>query len=206
MAIVGLLNFKDSDTSYPFFDAIQTFVDQCASVNLLINASKTKEMVVNFSKSCAIYDYSFINGRSSVSSFKYLGIYFDNDLKWQSNSDYVYGKLKQRFYAFSQFFHFKPSTAQKYYFIRSLIKPVFTYNFELWYNSATKKQINRMTGQFKKRNFDLDMDFYLRIMIKKTAFKFISDLTFYMVVIRPSVFIIKCQEQHLQIFEQFYSI
>ena len=32
-----------------------------------------------------------------------------------------------------------------------------------------------MTGQFKKRNFDLDMDFYLRTMIKKTAFKFISD-------------------------------
>ena len=66
MAIVGLLNFKDSDTSYHFFDAIKAFVDQCALVNLLINASKTKGMVVNFSKSCAIYDYIFINGRSNM--------------------------------------------------------------------------------------------------------------------------------------------
>ena len=32
-----------------------------------------------------------------------------------------------------------------------------------------------MTGQFKKRNFDLDVDFYLCTLIKKTAFKFISD-------------------------------
>ena len=31
-----------------------------------------------------------------------------------------------------------------------------------------------MTGQFRKRNFDLDMDFYLCTMIKNTAFKFIS--------------------------------
>ena len=64
---------------------------------------------------------------------------------------------------------------QKHYFIRSLIKSVFTYNFELWCNSATKKQINMMTGKFKKRNFDVDMDFYLCTMIRKTAFKFISD-------------------------------
>ena len=82
---------------------------------------------------------------------------------------------KQHFYAFSQFCHFKPSAAQKHHFIRSLIKPVFTYNFELWCNSATKKQINRMTGQFEKRNFDLEMDFYLHTTIKKTDFKFISN-------------------------------
>ena len=29
-----------------------------------------------------------------------------------------------------------------------------------WCNSATKKQINRMNGQFKKRNYDLDMDMH----------------------------------------------
>ena len=66
MVVVGLLNIKDSDTLYPFFDVIQTLLEQCASVSLLINASKTKGMVMNFSKSCVVYDYIFINGRSSV--------------------------------------------------------------------------------------------------------------------------------------------
>ena len=34
-----------------------------------------------------------------------------------------------------------------------------------------------MTGQFKKRNIDLDIDFSLRTTIKKTATKFTSHLT-----------------------------
>ena len=32
-----------------------------------------------------------------------------------------------------------------------------------------------MTGQLKKRNFGLGIDFYLRTIIKKACFKFISD-------------------------------
>ena len=90
MVIVGLLNFKDPDTSYPFLMRHTGVKDPCASVNLLINVSKTKEIIVNVSKSCAIYDYIVINSKSikSVSSFKYLGIYFDSDLKWHSNSDW----------------------------------------------------------------------------------------------------------------------
>ena len=177
MAIVGLLSFKDPDTSFPFFDAVQTFVDQCASVNLLINASKTKEMVVNFSRTYAIYDYIFISGNpiERVSSFKYLGTFFDDNLKWQSNTDYIYGKLRQRFYAFSRFKHFRPNKQQRDYFIQSLIKPILLYNFELWYNYATDKQKERLTKPFSQNNFDLDMDFYLESCVCKTAANFIAD-------------------------------
>ena len=57
--MVGLLSFKDPDTSYPFFDAVQTLVDQSASVNLLINVSKKKYMVKDFSRTYAIYHYIF---------------------------------------------------------------------------------------------------------------------------------------------------
>ena len=55
-----------------------------------------------------------------------------------------------------------------------------------------------MNGQFKKRNFDLDMDFYLHTMIKKTVFKFISDPShIFHGCYKTKRFIIKCQEQHL---------
>ena len=76
------MSFKDPDTCYPFFDAVQHFVDQCASVNLLINASKTKGMVVNFSRTYATCDYIFISGNpiERVASFKYLGTFFDDNL------------------------------------------------------------------------------------------------------------------------------
>ena len=90
----------------------------------------------------------FLLTAECLSFFKYLGIYFDDDLKRELISDNVYGKLQQRFH---DFFCFKLIAAPKHYFIRSTIQPVFTYNFELSCNSATKKQINRMTGKRKKK-------------------------------------------------------
>ena len=91
MAIVGFLNFKDHSTSYPYFESVQNFVEQCASVNLFINSTKTKEMVVGFSRTYDIYDYLFINGnpieRVDTCTFKYLGTFFDSNLKLLSNTD-----------------------------------------------------------------------------------------------------------------------
>ena len=109
------------------------------------------------------------------SIFKYLGTFFDDNLKWQSNTDYIYGKLRQRFYAFSRFKHFRPNKQQRDYFIQSLIKPILLYNFELWYNYATDKQKERLTKPFSQNSFDLDMDFYLESCVCKTATNFIAD-------------------------------
>ena len=50
-----------------------------------------------------------------VESFKYLGTNFDNDFKWRSNTDYVYGKVKKIFYAYFRFKHFRPASACLWY-------------------------------------------------------------------------------------------
>ena len=47
-AIVGLLNHGDDDSSY--FDSIGSMVEWCKQHNLPLNASKTKEIIINFSK------------------------------------------------------------------------------------------------------------------------------------------------------------
>ena len=60
MALIVLLNFQKEDSNF-YFNDVNTFLNQCKSVNLLINASKTKEMVVSFSRSYGIYDYLFID-------------------------------------------------------------------------------------------------------------------------------------------------
>ena len=177
MAIVGFLNFKDPSTSYPYFESVQNFVEQCASVNLLINSTKTKEMVVSFSRTYSIYDYLFINGSpiERVDTFKYLGTFFDSNLKWQSNTDYIYGKLKQRFYAFSRFKHFKPDKSQRDYFIASLIQPIFSYNIELWFNYATVTQKEKLLYPFERNDFYLDANFFVQERVKKAALNFICD-------------------------------
>ena len=60
-----------------YFNSIQTFIEQRKSNNLIINPSKTKEMVLSFSRSYFPCDYVFIDGNliERVDNFKYLGTF-----------------------------------------------------------------------------------------------------------------------------------
>ena len=100
--IVGLL-ITQPDNFY--FDDIKECVSWCKSNNLILNTSKTKEMVFDFSKSHDVTSSVFIDGIEieCVLDFKYLGTFFSEDLKWHTNSDELYKKIKSRFYAFSKF-------------------------------------------------------------------------------------------------------
>ena len=174
MAIVGLLDFK-TDSSF-YFDAIEGFLDKCKSVNLLINAKKTKEMVVSFSRTFGIYDYLFIDGSpiEKVEHFKYLGTIFSDNLKWHENTDCVNSKLRSRFYAFSKFKLFNPTVSQKEHFIKTLIFPILTYNIELWYFSSTINDRAKLLKLFDRNNFYTDMDHFVADRIHKLASNFVE--------------------------------
>ena len=81
MAIIGLLNHRGSDKVY--HDFIESFSVFCKNNDLLINSSKTKEMVVNFSRTVTT-DVVLANNSvfidnyriETVSNFKYLGTIF----------------------------------------------------------------------------------------------------------------------------------
>ena len=173
-------------------------------------------MVVNFSRTYAIYDYIFIGGTKEldggvpierVASFKYLCTFFDDNLKWQSNTDYTYGKLRWNFYAVSRFKHFRPNKQQRDYFIQSLIKPILLYYFELWYNYATDTQKERLTKPFLQNSFDLDMDFYLECCVCKTVpILLLTQVIFNTAAIRPIANIIEHQKLLQTIFGQVCAI
>ena len=87
MAIEGLLNHTTSDDFY--FQTISDFSDWCKQRNLILNTNKTKEMVIDFSRSFSVESAAFIDSKEieKVISFKYLGTFFSEDLKWRVNSD-----------------------------------------------------------------------------------------------------------------------
>ena len=174
-AIVGLLNHLKPDNFY--FDAIKDCVSWCKSNNLILNTSKTKEMVFDFSKSHDVTSSVFIDGIEieRVLDFKYLGTFFSEDLKWHTNSDKLYKKIKSRFYAFSKFKSFNPSNEQCFNFIQSLVLPILLYNSEMWFYSCTESERSMLLKPFQRNDFNCDIRSLIDDRIFSSAVTFYSD-------------------------------
>lgn len=85
-AIVGSIS---NDDYAEYRRLTQDFVDWFRPNHLLINAGKTKEMVVDFCRHRSISSPVNIQGMDieSVDSYKYLGVHLNNKLAWTQNTD-----------------------------------------------------------------------------------------------------------------------
>ncbi|KAI3357206.1 hypothetical protein L3Q82_015663, partial [Scortum barcoo] len=75
---------------------IMDFVDWCELNHLQVNASKTKEMVIDFSRKPSS-DIAPVNIQGldieRVRTYKYLGVHLNNKLDWTDNTDSLYKKV-----------------------------------------------------------------------------------------------------------------
>ncbi|KAI3357967.1 hypothetical protein L3Q82_002992 [Scortum barcoo] len=80
---------------------IMDFVDWCELNHLQVNASKTKEMVIDFS-SRKPSDIAPVNIQGldieRVRTYKYLGVHLNNKLDWTDNTDSLYKRGQSRLY------------------------------------------------------------------------------------------------------------
>ncbi|KAK3527863.1 hypothetical protein QTP86_009732 [Hemibagrus guttatus] len=82
-------------------EEIQSLSAWCSINNFTLNATKTKELIVDVQK-CNSSRHSpiYINGSEveHVSSFKFLGIHISEDLSWRLNTSTLVRKTQQRLY------------------------------------------------------------------------------------------------------------
>ncbi|KAI4896058.1 hypothetical protein NFI96_010383 [Prochilodus magdalenae] len=73
---------------------VEDFVAWCHRNNLLLNTSKTKEMVVDFHRARPLIQPVFIEGVEVdiVKTYRYLGLHLDERLDWSANTDILYRK------------------------------------------------------------------------------------------------------------------
>ncbi|KAI4895084.1 hypothetical protein NFI96_026219 [Prochilodus magdalenae] len=73
---------------------VEDFVAWCHKNNLLLNTSKTKEMVVDFRRARPLTQPVFIEGVKveMVRTYRYLGLHLDERLDWSANTDILYRK------------------------------------------------------------------------------------------------------------------
>ena len=94
-AIVGCVSEGDEQE---YRGAITDFVDWCEVNHLHYNASKTKEMVVDFRRKAPRTARVNIQGLGIeiVGEYKYLGVHLSNKLDWTTNTDVLYKKGQSR--------------------------------------------------------------------------------------------------------------
>ena len=131
-------------------------------------------MVCDFSRSQNITSSVFINGAEieKVFDFKYLGTFFSEDMRWHSNSDSVYKKIRSQFYAFSKFKSFNPSEDQYFKFVHSLVLPILLYNSEMCFNSCTEEERFMLLKPFERNAFNCDIRSLIDDRIFSTAARY----------------------------------
>ena len=137
--LVGLIT-DGNETAYR--NEISELVNWCSNNNLLLNASKTKEIIVDFRKNKSNLSPILISNEpiEIVENFKFLGTIISYDLKWQNNIDETVKKAHQRLYFLRQLRKFSLSTPILAKFYRSVIESILTFSIIVWYGNISESQ------------------------------------------------------------------
>jgi len=141
--VEGLITNGD-ETAYR--QEVDRLVSWCDDNNLQLNASKTKEMVVDFRRKKGPVDPLVVNGETieTVDCFKFLGTTISNDLSWDNNVDAVVKRAQQRLYFLRQLRKFGLSKDILVQFYRAVIESVLTFSMCVWYGNSTQQQKDRL--------------------------------------------------------------
>jgi len=101
--VVGLISGNDGKA---YLEEVAKLSLWCQDNSLMLNVSKTKELIVDFKRTQhqSTYTPLGINGTAveKVSSFRYLGVNIAEALTWTTHVDTVVRKAKQRLYHLRQ--------------------------------------------------------------------------------------------------------
>ena len=134
--VIGLITGGD-ETAYR--DEVNRLAGWCSEHNLLLNTSKTKEMVIDFRKQKGEPAPLSINGDcvQRVSSFKFLGIHLAEDLSWITNTSAVVKKARQRLHFLRILRSNQLEEKLLVAFYRSTIESVLMYCITAWLSNCT---------------------------------------------------------------------
>ena len=113
---------------------------------------KCKEMIIDFRKDGTVIPAMKINDcvLKRVSSYKLLGLWIDDDLKWNSNTEYVVKKAAKRLYFLKTLKGYSAPPADLKIFYISAIRSIVEYGAQIWHGSLTQEQ-SKDTERIQRR-------------------------------------------------------
>jgi hypothetical protein len=115
----------------------------CRSLNLIVNKSKTKEMIMATGRKRPEVDAMTIEDCQieTVSSYKYLGTQITEDLNFDENWNQRIQKARQRLYMLRKLKYSKADKTIIRMTFSSFIAPVITYHLELFMEQLSVKTV-----------------------------------------------------------------
>ena len=102
---------------------VEDFVDWCDKLCLCLNATKTKDMCIDFRKDPPSQTDTVIHKDKVdvVDEYKYLGMIIDNRLRWDRHCSVTFNKCQQRLYCLRKFHSFNIDNTILSMFYKSFI-------------------------------------------------------------------------------------
>ena len=142
--LVGLVT-KDDETHYR--NEVNRLTTWCRDNNLLLNVSKTKEIIVDFRRGHTQHPPLTINGAAveRVSSTKFLGVHISEDLSWTTNTASLAKTAQRRLYFLRKLKRASAPPPILCTFYRGTIESILSSCVAVWGGSCTN--YNRKTLQ-----------------------------------------------------------
>ena len=148
-AIIGLITDGNEED---YISEVDSVVEWCGEHNLLLNVTKTKELIFDFRKQQIEHSQLNING-SVVDighSYKHLGTIIDDKLSWSENTNNIFSKCMQRLYFLRLLRSFGIDNTILAMFYSPVIQSVVAFNAIIWWTSAGKGQQDTLSRIRKK--------------------------------------------------------
>ncbi|KAK1802684.1 hypothetical protein P4O66_004184 [Electrophorus voltai] len=136
---MGLISDNDKRA---YLEEIKHLENWCQENNLLLNVSKTKELIVECSrKQERHYQPMRISGTmvERVDSFRYLGVHISQDLSWSRHTNSLVKKARQRLYHLRCLRDFRLPSKVLQNFYTCTIESILTGNITVWFGNSTKQ-------------------------------------------------------------------
>ena len=107
-----------------------------------LNTVKCKEMLIDFRKNKTTLPLIHIgdNQIPRVKSYKLLGIWIDDDLKWNTNTQYIAKKAAKRLYFLKILRNYGAPISDLLIFYCTVIRSVLEYGAQIWSGGLTQMQ------------------------------------------------------------------
>lgn len=133
-------------------DLVAAFTTWSRRKGLLLNALKTKEMIVDFRRLKRSHQPVIVDGQNieNVQSYKYLGVHLDNKLDWSVQTGTAYKKGQSRLYFLRKLKSFNVCNEFLHTFYHSVVSSAVFFGVFCWGSGITVRDRNRLDKLIRK--------------------------------------------------------